>query len=627
MKRLRSFGPELLIILGGLLFALLSRGRHANVTEDHGFWFSAAQSLVNGGRVMHDVRIQWGPGTLWILEAVGRFFGMRVSSFVVFQFVVGLLAVVGIQVFARRFLSLIERWICAAILVALILWMVGPGNLLYPCAFAMSHALLLAVATLLVSDFCLRHGRPMTAAIAGVLAAAAFLTKQEFGVAAAAGIFCLTALDPRLRAAEKARSLAVAGVLFFCVYFGVIGLLLHGQTFRQFVASNILWPWASVPGPWQGLYKRVLGLDEPGRRLVEAANALIDIAAFGGTTWAVLYFKDLAARSRMALAAALVVVWGLWWWRWTEGSHFLPMTLVLPAIIGATSLPLLRLALGARVSPLPAGEVAAKRRVFLPLPAGEAGTPQADRVREIRGPWLPHPAPLPPGEGDETGSGFPGPFFALAAGAFVLLQREGYRGNIEAYYSGMGYVLAVPVAVPLIWWAIRGPRTPGRRSLIAAGLLLTLVARFGAGRLRTLESGWNRTTPITTERGTVYVANDLAPVLSSTADFLRANTSRGDPILMMPQTYGLDFLLDRKSLLYFIWISPGYLTDERELIARLERTPPKAAVIFEGSFGVFHSGQFGQGFADSLVGWIEKSLPRQERFGQGTPLPGRRFLP
>jgi hypothetical protein len=120
MKRLRAWGPEILILLGGAVFALLGRGRWANVTEDHGFWFSAAQSMVSGGRAMHEVRLQWGPMPLWILEGVGRVFGMRVASFVVFQLVVGLLAILGVQIFARRFLSPVERWISAITLVVLI---------------------------------------------------------------------------------------------------------------------------------------------------------------------------------------------------------------------------------------------------------------------------------------------------------------------------------------------------------------------------------------------------------------------------------------------------------------------------------------------------------------------------
>jgi hypothetical protein len=220
-----------------------------------------------------------------------------------------------------------------------------------------------------------------------------------------------------------------------------------------------------------------------------------------------------------------------------------------------------------------------------------------------------------------------GAFVALALGAIVLLQREGYRGNIEAYYSGMGYVLAVPVIVTLLWRAIRGPAGSGPRSRVAVFLFLVLIARFGLGRLRALAREWNDTVPLTTPRGTVYAARGSAPILASTLRFLETNTSAGDPILMMPQTFGMDFLLDRRSLSYFVWISPGYLPDEAELIARLEKTPPKAAVIFEGGFGVFHSGQFGKGFADSVVRWLETRLTRQEKFGQGTVLPGRRFLP
>ncbi|MGH9443985.1 MAG: hypothetical protein ACRD16_17105 [Thermoanaerobaculia bacterium] len=561
------------------MFAVLGRGRWGNVTEDHGFWFSAAQSLVSGGRAMHEVRLQWGPGSLWILEAVVRVFGMRVSALVIFQFAVGVLAILGIQIFARRFLSPVERWISSAILVALIVWMVGPGNLLYPCAFAMSQALLIGLAALFVADAALRRGWGLAASLSGAVAALAFLTKQEFGVAAVLGIVSLIVLSPKLGVVQKARSLLVAGGLFLAVYFGVLWIVRDGESFRRLVEENILWPWAEIPGPWAALYRRVLGLDDPAARLIEAGNSLVDVLAIGGTFWALLYAKDLRPRARAAMGAALAGAWILWWWRWTEGSHFLPMTLVVPAVLGAAMLLLGR-----------------RRR-----------TPGSDS--------------------SNVTARDPGAFVALALGGLVLLQREGYRGNIEAYYSGMGYALAVPVAAPLLWWGIRGPRSAGKRSLLAAAAFVAAIGWFGVGRLRTLERLWANTTPIRSDRGTVYVSNDLAPVLSSTFEFLRANTSSGDPILMMPQTYGFDFLLNRRNLLYFIWISPGYLTDEDELIARCRRTPPRAVVIFEGSFGIFHSGQFGHGFADRLVAWLDGNFPRQERIGKGTALPGRWLLP
>jgi hypothetical protein len=607
LKRIRAVGPELLICLGGLVFAILGRGRWANVEADHGFWFSAAQSMITGGRAMHEVRLQWGPMPLWILEGVGRVFGMRVASFIVFQFFVGVLAVLGVQVFARRFLGPVERWISAAILVALIVWMVGPGSLLYPCAFAMSQGLLLTVIVLFVADGLLRRETPMVAAtISGLLAGVTFLTKQEFGVAAALGIASLIAFRPDIMLRRKLASLFVAGGAFVVAYFGILDLARHGQPWREFFASNVLWPWVRLPGPWAALYRKVLGLDDPGARMIEAGNSLVDLFAFGGTAWFALYFVDLRRNARAWLAGGLIVVWIIWWWRWTEGSHFMPMTLVLPAIVAACGLALAR-PRGEILSPLPAGGADAKRR-----------------VRRL--PGLLRPDPLPLGEGEASSRRDAGAALALALGALVLLQREGYRGNIEAYYSGMGYVLAVPLAAMLIWKAVGGPRSAGKRTCVALSIFLFLIARFGIGRLRELSREWDHTEALTSPRGTVYVDKGSVPVIFGTYDFLKAHTSTGDPILMMPQTYAMDFLLDRRSLSYFVWVSPGYLTDERELIARLDATPPRAAVVFEGSFGIFHSGQFGEGFADSVVRWLETHLPRQEKFG-ADGFRGRRFLP
>ena len=50
-------------------------------------------------------------------------------------------------------------------------------------------------------------------------------------------------------------------------------------------------------------------------------------------------------------------------------------------------------------------------------------------------------------------------------------------------------------------------------------------------------------------------------------------------------------------------------------------------VVFGGSLGIFHSGQFGKGFADAVVRWLETRLPRTEPFGNGKTILGMRYLP
>ena len=616
----RRLGPEMLIVIGGAFYALLGRGRWANVEADHGFWFSAAQSMVAGGRAMHEVRLQWGPMPLWILEGVGRVFGMRIASFVVFQFVVGLLAILGVQIFARRFLGPIERWICAALLVVLIVWMVGSGNLLYPCAFAMSQALLLAIVALILHEIVVRRGRLDGAFATGILAGAAFLTKQEFGIAAALGIGAMTLLAPALDAKRKALVLAASALACLATYFGVLFAVARGEDFSQLVRSNLLWPWSPVPGPWKNFYRKTLGLDDVGARLIEAANSLADLLAIGGSAWFVLYFADLRRRARVAMAAGLIALWVIWWWRWTEGSHFLPLTLTLPVVVAACVLALFRQR--GTSSPLPAA--LRRAEVASATQAGEAAAER--RMRQL--PGLPHPDPppsprlwrtrLPRGEWGGSGA-----LVALALGALVLVQRVGYRGNVNGSYAGIGYVLAVPVAASVIWPAIRGPRDAGWRSFVALAVFLCLIAPFGVAQWKGLEDEWRGSTALETPRGTVYVSRNYS-YLFSTYQFLKANTAPGDPILVMPQTYGLDFLLDRRNLSYFCWIAPGYLTDEQELIARLGATPPRAAVVFREPFPILHGGTFGSGFADGVMRWLEGNLPGGAHGGVSYE---RRFLP
>ena len=613
LRHVRSRGPELLIAAGGLLFALLSRGRHANLTEDHGFWFSAAQSMLSGGRAMHEVRVQYGPVSLWVLEGLCRVFGTSAGTLVIGQFAVGLAAVLGVQILARQFLSPVERWLSAAILVALIVWMAGPGNLLYPCAFARSHALLLAVATLLVHGFFLRRGAWQLSAVSGALAALTVLTKQEFGVAAALGIAAMTALSPALNVRTKTVALAASAAVFAAAYAGILEIARHGDSFRHLVDSNLLWPWAPVPGPWRQLFLRYLGLDAPSQRLREAVDSLAAVAAFGGTAWLALHFRHVARKA--AVGVAVVLAWLLWYWRWTEGGHFLPMTLVLPAIACST---IVVLGLWQKVGVQNPVVVVSQdqSRAFLDSRFRGNDTVLPDP------PSPPEPAsPKPLAKAGEGGRGVRfrrdlGTFCAVAAGALVLLQREGYRGGIEGYYSGMGYVLAVPVVVPLLWRLAKGPAGSRFGGFAAATVLFAVFAWFGIGRLRALERTWKDSVPFETDRGRLYVPSGMAPTINATADFIRQHTKPKDPILILPSTYALDFMLDRVNLAFFPYVSPGFLTPEgeEELIARCRHSPPRAAVVFEHTLGLLRSGDFDNGFATSLVASLRANLPAEEAF-------------
>ncbi len=570
----RSFGPELLVIAGGATFAILGRGRWVNLTEDHGFWYSATQSLLAGGRAMHEVRLQYGPVSLWVLEGACRIFGTSVRTLVVLQFVIGLGAIAGVQLYSRRFLRPAEQWISAAILVTLIVWMAGPGNLLYPCAFAMSHGLFLLMATMFAATAALRRSSAAGIVASGALAAVTMLTKQEFGVSAAGAIFVLIVLEEGIPFRSKCRRLAFAAGGFAAGYAGTLELARHGDSFRHLFAANLLWPWVRIPGPWRDLYRRTLGLDDPRARLIEAFNSSVSIVVFAGTIWFVLLAGRLGRRRLFVAAAALALGWSVWYWRWTDGSHFRPMVLTLPAILASPALALRR-----------------RRKMVPPLPLGA--------------------------------------LTAVALGAAILLQREGYRGAIDAYYSGMGYVLAVPVAAPLLWAVLRGPGDATWQPAVTVALAAVELASFGAGRLRALESDWRQTVPFTTARGTVHLTASSAPALIDTAAFLDRNSRPGDSVLVLPNTFGLDFLLDRKNLSFFPWVSPGFLTPdgERDLIRRCESSPPAAVVIFEKSFGVLRSGDYGSGFATALTSWLDAHYPRQQKFAFADGRQGRRLLP
>src|SRR5450759_2043951 len=86
--------PETLILAGAGAFAALGRGRWVTLIGDHGLWYSELQGLLCGGHLMHEVRVPYGPISMWLIWLAARLFGPTISTVAGFVFVAGLAAVV-----------------------------------------------------------------------------------------------------------------------------------------------------------------------------------------------------------------------------------------------------------------------------------------------------------------------------------------------------------------------------------------------------------------------------------------------------------------------------------------------------------------------------------------------------
>src|SRR5450759_1147951 len=162
--------PETLILAGAGAFAALGRGRWVTLIGDHGLWYSELQGLLCGGHLMHEVRVPYGPISMWLIWLAARLFGPTISTVAGFVFVAGLAAVVLVASFSLAFLSRSEQWCCAALLVVVILWSPGVGNLLYPYAFATGPGMVFALAALFAQRAALRRELFPLAAVAGAAA-------------------------------------------------------------------------------------------------------------------------------------------------------------------------------------------------------------------------------------------------------------------------------------------------------------------------------------------------------------------------------------------------------------------------------------------------------------------------
>src|ERR1700688_2999149 len=81
---------RLILLIGAATFLLLGRGRWIHDSSDQSNWFTDIQGVLQGGHLMQDVRIHYGPLSIWILAAICRVFGARVWIVGVSLFCIGL---------------------------------------------------------------------------------------------------------------------------------------------------------------------------------------------------------------------------------------------------------------------------------------------------------------------------------------------------------------------------------------------------------------------------------------------------------------------------------------------------------------------------------------------------------
>lgn len=538
--------PESLVVLLAAAFVLVRRGRWVSCLTDFGIWMSDFGALARGGRPLRDVRLAYGPGSLWILRGAERVLGVRVGTLVALDFAVGLAVAVLTIRFCRPFVRERERWLSALVLGSVVLLMPGSGCLLYPYAPAATLALLFLLLALFAG---FPVGAPATGgrwALAFVLAGACYLTKQEVGLAALAG---LGAAEIGVRGWRGLVRAGVGAVIAAVVVAGGYAWAARGSDFFALAKVNHLWPFAPVAPSWARLYAALAGYDDPLRSFERmAAGTAAAAAAIGAAAalWGEAAKEPVVRRRGIFLGAYGAVVAAV---LLAFGDREFPVFAASPVIL-ALAIPL-----------------AWRRRRTTP--------------REI----------------------------GLLVPAVLLLLRAGLRGWLQGPFAGLGLVLSIP----FISRAIVRPRglASGRGGARFArawcALLLTAFAAFAALRLARLARIDSRLVPFSSPRGRVWLPPDWARAASAIGTAISA-APRSEPVAILPETHGLDFLFERANASPVPNLVPGIIDDalEAEILGRWRVRPPAVFVVFEYPYEMLGSRGFGRDFGLRLSRWIRE---------------------
>jgi 4-amino-4-deoxy-L-arabinose transferase-like glycosyltransferase len=559
----REWGPELLFLLVTTGAGLWAAGRWINPISDPGFSWSLAYRLAKGERLYRDIYFAYTPLSPYLLAAGVRLFGASSLHILLANWIPAVAAGFLLLRCGRGLLSLIERVALAGVVMAISLFVGGDGRLVFPYYPGVVHALALSTGALLLLRDDERPER--RAFFAGLLAGLAFCCKQEVGIAALFALGTGIATRPARPAGSLVR--LVAG--FCLVLLPAAAFILAAAPLGSLRADSHLWPLALTPPPAvTHLMHTVSGLHYPNWPLaVRSAGfrVLCQVALLG---LASLLLARERQRSNWLRVAALFLGLGLWWI--LEGFSLLNP---LPPLSLSMSIALLVAILAFFVRDLP------------------------DRP------------------------------FLIAFGTFAGLVglRTAFSPFASGHYSGPGHfatgltwVVFLCIFVPRLLLG-QGRSASYLRSLMA--LLLLCISWWQAVQgIESLRFPWR--VGVETREGRVFVERGLAKLLEAIA----RHSASGERALIIPETAAVDALFHLTNVSPLVDLLPGWLDEsvERQLVQRLEKSPPELVVLFERPVAEYGVKPFGQGYGLLLADWVSRNYRVVESCSAGKILRIRR---
>jgi hypothetical protein len=542
VRRILEWTPELLFIAVTTAAGIWAGGRWLDPTGDPGIWWSLAERMAHGQRCYRDFYLQYGPLSPYLFFVSGKPFDYSYLWFNLVNWVPAILAGVLLSRASRPFFSFLERLVVVGLLLGLSIFAPGPARLVLPYSPAAVHALALSVGAFLLMQS--RKRELPRAWGAGMLAGLAFCAKQEIGIAAMIALSAPLLTRGTRGLAWVTRS--VAGFLAIALL-GAAVVLGSGASPDSLRLDSHIWPLASVPREWKGLFRIAAGMTEDWRDSVALSARHLTKLILLGSLGALILARE-KKRSR---------------WAWTIG--LLALLTAVDVVEGRSLLPEIR---PVNLSMLVAFLVAILAWL--------------DRERPNRD-------------------------FLVGFGLFAGLVgvRTAFSGNIAVPYAGVSH-FAASLTWALFFLCLLPVRFPGgvlsarRARTVWAALLFPVALYVAVNGIQQLRVEGRRA--ISTSRGAVFLGPRMARIYGRVSGHLHP----GERALYLPETLGLDVLLKVEDASPLLIHTPGWLDSRAEeaLIRRFEIRAPDVIVILDRGTAEFGVAPFGRGFGLRLAAWI-----------------------
>ena len=425
-------------------------------------------------------------------------------------------------------------------------------------------------------------------ALAGTMAAFAFLAKTEIGIAALTTGFITGGIlgYPSLkRALTLSVTFTLPAIVFVFVGYGFILAKVGWHT----LSADSFLLFHNIPPELVYFNKRMSGLDRPGESLLSMVGALLRI---GVLFFAVATISQMLARRKE--------------------SRQTPSPVALPNAGRATFAQLAIL-------------LAVTATVIAAL--SFAGIIQWDN-----GPYLAMPALLlilllPQfrhylKQVGESGASSREGIVVLVIGVYALVSLIRVILRVRSGGAYSSYLLPASVILFTYIFCFQFPRVvkDQRARLLARNIAISLILADAVitSFLLAYRYRVRNTYPIITERGSMMAVPDIGQAFAEATTFIRAETEATDYVAVLPEGTSLLFFTGRKNPLREEITTPGFLdaTGEDWAIRRFQETNTKLIFIANRATSEFGPIRFGQDYNQRLMAWIKANYEEGDVFGQ-----------